>query len=782
MAKISLDSIVSGFKSVSKLIANFDKIEDDLNDKVLYRDNPTGEPNQMENNLDMNSQRIVNLVSPVNDSEPARWADVKNGVTGIDEPVPSQTGNAKTPLTTNGTGLVFGQIEADHVDFTNSGTGGVERTLQAKLEDVVNVKDFGAVGDGVTDDSTSIQNAYNYARDNNKSLYIPSGLYAVGTELVFTDSVGGNDFITIDVYGDGPFSSWLVGKNAPTSLIRVNGRFITIRGLGFKGSVDFIRDTESSPSVAAIHIENMRSGGLKDIRIEHIVGAGIRIDRCIISYLENIVIYRCGSSAHYAFEQTSATQDGFQASTLRAVNVEDSHGPLGAFSMVSNRNSHIQDIAIEAQPYTIIELSTPSGQFVIGETVTQTSSGATGTVALTGSSSYTGSNGEVVLENVVGTFDAINTLSSSGGSGTAKAVSQPTGSWFSTSGEFGRFSGIYLNKNELRTSGSDLSILGDDNTFDTLKLRGMHQDKAAVVAGNRNKIRGFDIECGLTDVVNEAGYDTSLTISGNKNKVLSLSLNNCKGIELTGGRNVVSGADFRGLFNTVAILSGLLETLKDFTVDQSSAALSGPVINISGVKSKVVDGDIFNTPNATDVVQLSGKLTKAVRVSLSGCIAAFGFRTTSLGLNAEVIDCTVESSTVSGQLVNLAGVGSKVKGGLYDSPNELAIQLTADRAEVIDVSIENCSKGVFASDVDSVKIKGCTVENFSTIGIQLNPSTSSTGSLVCENIFTNPVGATQDISANSNVTDTLFTNNNASNGVGSYSLGGGTGNVSSDNI
>jgi len=131
VSKITLDDIVSGFKSVTKLITNFDKIEDDLNNKVLYRDNPEGEPNQMQNDLDMNSQRIVNLVSPVNDSEPARWADVKNGVIGVDEPVPSQTGNAKTPLTTSGTGLVFGQIEADHVDFTPA--SGPVATVQEQL-------------------------------------------------------------------------------------------------------------------------------------------------------------------------------------------------------------------------------------------------------------------------------------------------------------------------------------------------------------------------------------------------------------------------------------------------------------------------------------------------------------------------------------------------------------------------------------------------------------------------------------------------------------------------
>ena len=208
--KITLDDIVSGFKSVTKIIANFGKIEDDLNNKVLYRDNPTGEPNQMENNLDMNSQRIVNLVAPVNDSEPARWADVKNGVTGIDEPVPSQTGNAKTPLTTNGTGLVFGQIEADHVDFTNSGTGGVERTLQAKLEDVVSVKDFGAVGDGVTDDTQAFIDAFTVSRNvycANGTTYavsnlsIPTNTYLNGNGCVFKRAGGTGHVLKLSGFG-----------------------------------------------------------------------------------------------------------------------------------------------------------------------------------------------------------------------------------------------------------------------------------------------------------------------------------------------------------------------------------------------------------------------------------------------------------------------------------------------------------------------------------------------------------------------------------------------------
>ena len=59
MSKIDLDPITSGY-NLSKINANFQKVEDELNNKVLYRNSPAGEPNSMSSNLDMNSQSILN--------------------------------------------------------------------------------------------------------------------------------------------------------------------------------------------------------------------------------------------------------------------------------------------------------------------------------------------------------------------------------------------------------------------------------------------------------------------------------------------------------------------------------------------------------------------------------------------------------------------------------------------------------------------------------------------------------------------------------------------------
>jgi hypothetical protein len=60
MAKITLPSITSGYATTTQLNNALNSIEAEFQDKVLYRDNPTGEPNQMENDIDMNGYAIIN--------------------------------------------------------------------------------------------------------------------------------------------------------------------------------------------------------------------------------------------------------------------------------------------------------------------------------------------------------------------------------------------------------------------------------------------------------------------------------------------------------------------------------------------------------------------------------------------------------------------------------------------------------------------------------------------------------------------------------------------------
>lgn len=60
MSKIVLDEIASGYQ-LSKVNENFQKIEDELNNKVLYRNAPEGEPNTLENSIDANGFGIFNL-------------------------------------------------------------------------------------------------------------------------------------------------------------------------------------------------------------------------------------------------------------------------------------------------------------------------------------------------------------------------------------------------------------------------------------------------------------------------------------------------------------------------------------------------------------------------------------------------------------------------------------------------------------------------------------------------------------------------------------------------
>jgi len=64
-------------------------------------------------------------------------------------------------------------VGATMVGYKRSDTGSTLRVLADKLSDSVSVKDFGALGDGVSNDTVALQAAL----DTGKSLYFPAGVY-----------------------------------------------------------------------------------------------------------------------------------------------------------------------------------------------------------------------------------------------------------------------------------------------------------------------------------------------------------------------------------------------------------------------------------------------------------------------------------------------------------------------------------------------------------------------------------------------------------------------------
>ena len=108
-------------------------------------------------------------------------------------------------------------------DFTQTGTGASARTFQSKGEDIVSVKDFGATGDGSTDDSTAIQAAINAARGSSK-VFIPKGTYIVTKTIEIPSNshlVGDGKSTVIKMKDD-------IGRD--TTLMRTGKRAVTITG------------------------------------------------------------------------------------------------------------------------------------------------------------------------------------------------------------------------------------------------------------------------------------------------------------------------------------------------------------------------------------------------------------------------------------------------------------------------------------------------------------------------------------------------------------------------
>jgi hypothetical protein len=261
--KPTLTTVSSGFNSTTTLNNNFIALRDAF-DNTLSLDGST--PNAMNADLDMNSKDLLNVGEL--DTESLRI----NGVLVA----PSSVVTAP---------------DASVVSYNQGGAGAVSRTVANRLRDFVSVKDFGAVGNGVADDTAAIQAAL----DANLAVYIPAGSYKVSAQL------------------DLQSGSTLFGDGSASEITCANGDISIIYGLSTDNCT--VRNIKVNVTVAgttaytgAVHFETSENCLIENVEIEGVSWAGVYLEAS--SY--------CRVTGVYAHDFRGTVQDSADVCVYRA--------------------------------------------------------------------------------------------------------------------------------------------------------------------------------------------------------------------------------------------------------------------------------------------------------------------------------------------------------------------------------------------------------------------------------------------------------------------------------
>lgn len=150
--------------------------------------------------------------------------------------------------------------------FTQGGTGSVNRTIQTKLQDTVSVKDFGAVGNGTTDDTAAIQAAINYVQTIGGGIVMfPSATYKIlGTLSVTKGNVtlqGQNKQGTILFFSNGTADCiTVVGTSYASQLYGFEMKNLFINHSGKTGGRTLVLAYVSQSTVRDVTISSCWTG------------------------------------------------------------------------------------------------------------------------------------------------------------------------------------------------------------------------------------------------------------------------------------------------------------------------------------------------------------------------------------------------------------------------------------------------------------------------------------------------------------------------------------------